>query len=525
MPNVRLVELSAQSLGVIEAANIEFSGGFSVLTGETGAGKTLLLGALELCLGEDGAQSRHAVNPETKASVVFSRGDDEIVLAREASASGRLRSILNGLASNAESLRNAAGPLIVIHVQHDSLALKSRTEILRLIDEYSGIDQSEFESLSRGISSLIKLRQESGGDEAGRQRELEFLQFQFDEINSAKIASPEELNLLLGQLQSLSEIQEGQAAVSGLIDALDGSDNSILDQFASAIAKLPASDIFENIRSSLQESLASAREAIRELVALSDPEAFDMGLMAELEARVGLLQNLTRKYGSDLSAVINKGAELNMAISLHEESLLRLANADLELAELEQKLNQESERLLNLRTRSAEELTVAISRQLERVALPHASIRFSVKGSAGTEVELMFTPNPGQAEGPLQSLASGGELSRVLLAISLETSQDDQVAVFDEVDAGVGGQVAQQIGDCLREVGERQQVLAITHLASVAAKANQHFVVEKSVSNGRTLTTVREVLGDDRIKEIARMLAGEVNDASLGLASHLLQGA
>jgi DNA repair protein RecN (Recombination protein N) len=111
------------------------------------------------------------------------------------------------------------------------------------------------------------------------------------------------------------------------------------------------------------------------------------------------------------------------------------------------------------------------------------------------------------------------------LAISLETSQDDQVAVFDEVDAGVGGQVAQQIGDCLREVGERQQVLAITHLASVAAKANQHFVVEKSVSNGKTLTTVREVLGDDRTKEIARMLAGEVNDASLGLASHLLQGA
>ncbi|MEI6709849.1 MAG: AAA family ATPase, partial [Actinomycetota bacterium] len=182
MPKVRLVELSARSLGVIANANLEFGEGFCVITGETGAGKTLLLGALELCLGGDGAQSRHGVTSDTQVSVVFAADNSEIVLAREASASGRLRATLNGLASNAEALRNAAEPLIVIHGQHDSLALKSRLEILRLVDNYGGVDSSEFHRLTREIASLNRLRESAGGDEAGRQREYDFLQFQLNEI-------------------------------------------------------------------------------------------------------------------------------------------------------------------------------------------------------------------------------------------------------------------------------------------------------------------------------------------------------
>ena len=184
MPKVRLEELSARSLGVIEQASLEFAEGFCVLTGETGAGKTLLLGALELCLGGDGTQSRHGVNAETRASVVFSSGGQETVLSREASASGRLRASLNGLASNAEALRNAAESLIVIHGQHDSLALRSKQEILRLIDTYGSIDMTRFEEISRKVSELIKIRDSVGGDEAGRQRELDFLKFQLDEISN-----------------------------------------------------------------------------------------------------------------------------------------------------------------------------------------------------------------------------------------------------------------------------------------------------------------------------------------------------
>jgi DNA repair protein RecN (Recombination protein N) len=162
--------------------------------------------------------------------------------------------------------------------------------------------------------------------------------------------------------------------------------------------------------------------------------------------------------------------------------------------------------------------------QLERVALANASLRFVVDGNDGSDVRILFTPNPGGAEGPLASMASGGELSRVLLAISLETANEDLVAVFDEVDAGLGGQVAQQIGECLREVGQRQQVLAVTHLASVAAKADHHFSIEKQVHAGVTTTRVRELVGDERVREIARMLVGDLaTPASYVLAKQMLE--
>jgi DNA repair protein RecN (Recombination protein N) len=173
---------------------------------------------------------------------------------------------------------------------------------------------------------------------------------------------------------------------------------------------------------------------------------------------------------------------------------------------------------------AAAKLTIAVSRQMSRVALANATLRFVVDGADGSDAQIWFTPNPGQPEGPLSALASGGELSRVLLALSLETVHRDVVAVFDEIDAGLGGQVAQQIGECLREVGRLQQVLAITHLASVAARADHHFVIEKTVEQGATSTLVREVTGDERVHEIARMLAGDaVTAESRALATQMLE--
>jgi DNA repair protein RecN (Recombination protein N) len=170
------------------------------------------------------------------------------------------------------------------------------------------------------------------------------------------------------------------------------------------------------------------------------------------------------------------------------------------------------------------QLTEAVRRHLPRVALPNALLRFVVDGDDGSDAQILFTPNPGLPEGPLQSLASGGELSRVLLALSLETAHEDVVAVFDEIDAGVGGQVAQQIGQCLYEVGRRQQVLAVTHLASVAAKADHHFVIEKLTTHGVTSTTLRPVTGEHRVNEIARMLAGDhISAEAKALASQLLE--
>ena len=207
---------------------------------------------------------------------------------------------------------------------------------------------------------------------------------------------------------------------------------------------------------------------------------------------------------------------------LHAED--RLNTLDVRLEEL----RLQEAKFAALARRDREKASTALTRrvlaQLPRVALPHATLRFVVDGVDGSAAQILFTPNPGWPEGPLQALASGGELSRVLLALSLETAHDDVVAVFDEVDAGVGGQVAQQIGECLREVGDVQQVIVVTHLASVAAKAAHHFVIEKTIADTLTSTHVREVLGDERVREIARMLAGDqITDEADALARRLLE--
>jgi DNA repair protein RecN (Recombination protein N) len=267
-----------------------------------------------------------------------------------------------------------------------------------------------------------------------------------------------------------------------------------------------------------------ARDALHELAALADPDAFDPKTLEELDARAKALQLIARKYGGTLGAALSMGETLRAEHDRLLTEVARLDGLDQEILDLEVKVSRSAAAVRAQRDAAAAELTAAVQGQLRRVALEHASLRFVVGGDDGSDAQILFTPNPGLPEGPLSAVASGGELSRVLLALSLESADADVVAVFDEVDAGLGGQVAQQIGDCLFEVGRHQQVLAVTHLASVAARADHHFLIEKTVERGVTRTEVRTLEGEDRVREIARMLAGdEVTSESRALAKQLLK--
>jgi DNA repair protein RecN (Recombination protein N) len=526
MPKAQLVELYAHKLGVIDDAHLEFGPGFNVLTGETGAGKTLLLGALGLCLGGDASASRYALTSDTRAVALFLRGDgEELAFARESGTSGRLRSSLNGTPSSADALRTIAEGLIIIHGQHDSLLLKNRAEIVRLIDESGGVDTGELSDTRRLLREARQLRDGYGGDPDARQRDLEYLEFQLNELESAQIASPGELDETLSELARLSSLRDGQSAISEVVELFDGDgDDAILSQFAQAVGRLPDGDAYASVREALRDVLAGARDSLHELAALADPDAFDPGVLADLETRVGVLQHVARKYGGSLEAALETRDEMRRRRANAEGDVIRIDAVDQEIHELEQREATLAARAKSEREAAAVTLTAAVSSQMARVALAHATVRFMVEGDDGSDAQIYFAPNPGQPEGPLSALASGGELSRVLLALSLETVHADVVAVFDEIDAGLGGQVAQQIGECLREVGQQQQVLAITHLASVAARADHHFVIEKSVEHESTTTSVREVVGDDRVREIARMLAGDtVTAESRALATQLLE--
>ena len=526
MPKAKLDELFARGLGVIEEARVEFGLGFNVITGETGAGKTLLLGALDLCLGGDSVAARNAITTEMQAAAIFNvEGKGEIVLSRESSSSGRLRSAVNGTPSSSEALRLLADELIVIHGQHDSLTLKNKAEILRIIDASGNIDTAELRSIRSQLAEAQRIRGELGGDGAQRDRDIDYLRFQLDEIESVGITSSKELDEVLSELISASELRDGQASLAEAVAHFDGeSDPSVLDSFAVGINSIPKGDAYQSHRVRLSGILQEARDAVRELTSLLDSEAYDPERMKWLEDRAGQLQSIARKHGGSLESVLSTRSELEERLSFLSGASARADQIEAEIADLEARETMVARQVRREREFAAVKLTEAVRAQLPRVALPNASLRFEVDGDDGSDAQILFTPNPGLPEGPLQALASGGELSRVLLALSLETADPNVVAVFDEVDAGVGGQVAQQIGDCLREVGARQQVLAVTHLASVAAKADCHFVIEKNIRGGVAVTRVRQVEGLERVNEIARMLAGdEITPESQALAQKLLQ--
>ncbi len=525
MPRSQLLELYAHGLGVIEEARLEFGPGFNVLTGETGAGKTLLLGALDLCLGGDGSVTRAALAPDMRAAAVFDvNGEREVVLTRASGTTGRLRSAVDGASSSAEALRSLAEELIVIHGQHDSLTLRSRGEALRLVDAKGDVSVADLTQARRALHDALRERAELGGDAEERTRELDFVEFQIAELLAAAVRSDTELEETLEELTRLTELRDGQTALVEVLDTLDADgDVAVLSQFARAISRLPAGDAYDAARGLLRNALEESREAVHELAALSEPDSFDAASLKELEDRATVLQVLVRKYGS-LGAALKTLEELRDRQAALVMASSRTASLDDEIDALNARVAALAEMALRERTAAAASLSAAVMAQLSRVALAHARIRFVVDGEDGAEAQILFTPNPGQPEGPLQALASGGELSRVLLAISLESAHEDVVAVFDEVDAGVGGQVAQQIGECLRELGQTQQVLAVTHLASVAAKADHHFVIEKLIGRNDVSTSVRALSGDERVEEIARMLAGDaITVESRALARQMLE--
>ena len=526
MPKAQLVELYARGLGVIEEARIEFGRGFNVLTGETGAGKTLLLGALELCLGGEAASSRYAVGADTRAVALFVLDDaSEVHFVREATPTGRLRAALDGSPSSAELLRRSAANVIVIHGQHDSLTLRSRAEVLRIIDVAGNVRTDELDAVRYELGTLAREREALGGDEVTRERERDYLSFQLRELSEAHLSDPFELDVVLEELTRLSALRDAQGELLAVIEELDGDgDQTILNSLAQAISRVPRGAGVDDLKADLSSLLESARADVHELLSRAQPDQFDPQRLSALEARVHVLQQIARKYGGSLESAMAQHDDMSARIEELASAEDRLAALEAHWVELADRERVLSASASAERIAAAASLSERVQAQLPRVALAHATLRFVVEGDDGSDVQILFAPNPGWPEGPLQSLASGGELSRVLLALSLETAHEHVVAVFDEVDAGVGGQVAQQIGECLREVGASQQVIAVTHLASVAAKAAHHFVIEKIVSSGSTRTTVREVGGEERVREIARMLAGDaMSDEAHALARRLLE--
>jgi DNA repair protein RecN (Recombination protein N) len=545
--------LRIKNLALVEELEWQIAPGFIAITGETGAGKSIIIGALQLLLGERADKSliRTGADLCTVEAIFTSKelqqlntqlveagiepcGDD-LILKRTLSASGTNRQFINGSPTTLSVLKNLGDELVDLHGPHDHQSLLSPDKQLSLLDSFAhaGDQLEEYRKHYRQLQSLTAEHAALNTAETAREQELDLLRHQINEITSANLAAGEEEEIethykLASNSKRLIELAGGVAR------RLSDSDDAVLSQLAETQRQLRELEKIDNsisqFASAHETAVVELTEIARSLSNYADKLDLDPEQLAALEQRVSLFETLKRKYGGSIAEVIEFGeraAERMRKIEGRDAELERLA-AEIEATRTN--LNRSGEALRKLRAKAAPKLSANIRKNL--VDLGFRQSEFEAKLSQLAEpratgfdaVELIFSPNPGEPLKPLRSIASSGEISRLMLAIKSALAAQDAIPllVFDEIDTNIGGEIAHAVGAKMKTLADDHQVLCITHLAPVAAAASSHFVVTKEVVRGRTHSQLTEVTGKARQEEIARMLGGK-SESALQLAASLLR--
>lgn len=512
-----LVELVVKNLGVIEDARIPMGPGLTALTGETGAGKTMVVEALNLLLGgrPDSDRVRSGAS-EATVEGLFARGETEWVLRRILPASGRSRAYINGELATAAALAEIGAELLEIHGQHAQQALLQPRTQRAALDEFAGIDRTPLLHARRQVEQARTRLEELGGDERSRMREIDLLRFQLEEIDRVSPVVGEEL--LLDQEQdllsgALAHQQAAFLAVAALSD--EGAANDLL---ARAMNKLVDRSPFALVLARLRDAAAELEDCAGELRQLGESIEPDEERLDQVRSRRQMLVELRRKYGDSLSEVVAYADEARDRLEDLTAHDATLAGHEAELATAVAELQKVSEAIGKKRRAAASGLAAAVEDHLVGLALAGAKLEVRVTDTdelpgAGELVELRIAVNPGSAMGSLSKVASGGELSRVMLALRLVLSDAPPTMVFDEVDAGIGGEAALCVGRALAALGVHGQVIVVTHLPQVAAFADQQVLVAKTQQLGSARTTAVVLHEEDRLIELSRMLSGSPDSA------------
>jgi DNA repair protein RecN (Recombination protein N) len=555
---VVLTEISVENVALIEEATLELSPGLNVITGETGAGKTLLATALQMLLGERArseavrAGAKRAtvegtfVLPKETHSAILAESlgdlaeeveaDDGVVLRRTLTEDGRSRCYVGGVTVPVRALAALGERLVSYHSQREHTRLTEPAEQLAILDDFlhekalRAKDEREalWQTVARNRRELEEIRASS----EARVREVDYLRYQVSELESAGYSAQEVEDLVRerDRLRNVTDLLRSTAAAIAALSSEEG--GGAIDSVASAFSELERASRYDEDLSGMLERLggisAELEDVLYELRSYVDELEADPNRLEVVEDRLAALRALERKYGADVEDYLEKA----------RTRLARLENLDEETAELESRIAEGERRLEELaaeitagRQKAAQRLSERVQENLADLNLGKTAFKAElvpvVPSPSGVErVEFVIRPNPGEPELPVRRYASGGELSRIMLAIRLaqERIEPGATYIFDEVDAGIGGETAMAVGAKLRELGERNQVLTITHLPQIASEALSHVVVSKEEAGGRTITRIHRVEGEERLKEMARMLSGRIDEASLAHASELLVG-
>ena len=514
-----LVELRVRDLGVIESVVLDLGPGMSALTGETGAGKTLLVDALELLVG--GRADPSLVRPGASEALVEGRfivDDDEVILARAVPAQGRSRAWIDGRMAPVSALAEAGARLLELHGQHSQQSLLDAAAQRRALDAFAGIDLEPL-SAARGERRQLHAELDSlGGDDRARARQADLLRYQLSEIDAAALDDPDEDDALAAEEDRLAEASAHREAAATALVAVDGGDGAgpgVVDLLGAARSTLEGRSPLAELNRRLASLQADASDVASELRHVVETWDDDPERLEEVRNRRQLLRELSRKYGEGPAGVLAFADEARRLLAELDAADVRAGELVAELDAADRSVTEAEAQVGAARRRAAPELARAVETRLRALAMERARVEVTVgEPDPGDDVTFLLGANPGEAVLPLAKVASGGELARAMLALRLVLTDAPPTMVFDEVDAGVGGEAAQAVGTALAEVAERHQVLVVTHLAQVAACAGHQLGVRKDVVEGRTVAQAAALEHDDRVVELARMLSGRPGSAT-----------
>ena len=521
-----LTELVVRDLGVIAELELVLGGGMTAVTGETGAGKTLVIGAIDLLTG--GRAAPVLVRPGAPQAEVegrFVAGDTEVVLRRVIPRDGRSRAYIDGHLATAAALEEVGREHIDLHGQHSHQSLLRGPVQRSALDRFGAVDTATLAGLVDDMRAAEAGLAEFGGDSRARFREIDLLRHQLAEIDGAAVADPGEDERLDRDESVLADAAEHRQAAARAIGLL-GADSEVADGLGRAEAALAGREPFAGLAGRIADASADIADIATEARAFMEAITDDPAALAALRERRQLLAGLRRKYGSTLGEVLDFREEAAQRLDELEGHEELAASLERRRSELSERLAAERARVLGERLEAAPRLAAAVGSRLAELAMGGARLAVAVSGDAGEQVSFRLAANRGHEPLPLSSVASGGELARTMLALRLVLTAGPETLVFDEVDAGIGGTAARAVGRSLAALGADHQVIVVTHLPQVAAHADHHLALEKTEVGGSTLVGLRDLSGEDRLVELSRMLSGSPQSVSaLQHAEELLAAA
>ena len=549
-----LSSLQIENVAVIQKAEVHFEPGLNVLTGETGAGKSILIDSINAILGS--RTSKDLVRTGAAKAVIRAAFEqvppavldkleqsgyersEALLLSREITAEGKSSCRINGMPATAAVLRELCGGLININGQHDSVGLLNPAHHLGILDDYAQ-NRTVFQEYYTLYRELVQVKRELDAlitDEAEKQRKIDLLQYQVQEIEDAGLTAGEEQTLenrrkVLSNASAIRDrLAQSYALLSGSDDAAGAVD--LLGEASNAVdAAAQLDPALTAAAGQLLDLYYNAKDVAADLIGRLDAYDTNDAELDEVEQRLDLLYRLKRKYGSTVEDVIAFGQKAREELDSIQHSQQRYDALQAEKLRLYAKAREKAEALTQTRLKAFEELNTRISGTLDFLNMP--GVRMTLRHTRGPlashgqdSVEFYISTNPGEAPKPLAKIASGGELSRITLAIKNAMADKDAVptVIYDEIDSGVSGKAAGRIGEVLRQSAQGHQILCITHTAQIAALADCHLLIQKNVSNERTYTEIHPLDENGRVEALARLISGDhVTELSRANAREMLQ--